>query len=293
MNQPLISIIVTCYNQAYCIANTLESVRAQTYTHWECIIVDDGSTDTSATVIKAFIKQDERFHYVYQNNTGVSAARNTGFALAKGDYINFLDGDDTFLPKKLELQIKCFEEDKDLYICICDHQHYMAGKDTYGYYIYEPLEQNPLSQIIYKWQNGVAFPLHAVLYRRELWSQEEQPYPAGYIGRSEDWIFNILVALKNKKYHFLKEVLCTYHHDDSNYTSEVFNSASSAIHAAFYIQSLLPKEFQSNFLEHTIKKSMDRYVESKKVTILNDSGNWRLGNFITKPFFWFKKILSK
>ena len=71
-----VSVIITCYNQAHCIINTLKSVVAQTYTNWECIIiVDDGSLDDSAEVIKAFIKDDTRFTYLFQNNQGVSRSK--------------------------------------------------------------------------------------------------------------------------------------------------------------------------------------------------------------------------
>jgi glycosyltransferase involved in cell wall biosynthesis len=292
MKQPLVSIIVTCYNQAHCITNTLESIVSQTYTNWECVIVDDGSFDDSAEVIKEFIKDDTRFTYLFQDNQGVSRARNKGFALATGSFINFMDGDDTFLPDKLEKQLQVFKEHPEVSISICDHQHFLAQKDAYVHYTYETLEPNPLRQIIYSWQQGLAFPLHAVLYNRKLWTEAEQPYPEDYEGRSEDWIFNILVALKNKTYYFLNEVLCTYHHDDTNYTTEIYNSAGSAIHAAFYIHPYLTAEFQTDFLDHTIRKSMNRYLESKKVEILHSSGNWRLGNRISKPLFWLKKKLN-
>lgn len=292
MNSGNISIIVTCYNQEHCIQATLASVLSQTYVNWECIIIDDGSIDDSAKVIKQCIKEDERFNYIYQTNAGVSKARNAGFALAKGEYINFLDGDDTFLPKKLEAQLAVFEENPEIFVCICDHQHYDVVKDEYAYYQFEPLHKKPLEQFIFKWQAGVAFPQHAALYKRSLWKAQETPFPEDYPHRSEDWVFNILIALKQKPYYFLKEVLCSYHHDKSSYTSEVYNSAASAIHAAFYINPYLPEKYRKDFLDHTIKKSMNRYLESKKVDILHNSGNWRLGNRLTKPFFWVKRKLK-
>ena len=293
MENTLISIIVTCYNQAHCITNTLKSVVAQTYTNLECIIVDDGSMDTSAAVIKEFIKDDTRFTYLFQENQGVSVARNTGFKLASGDFINFLDGDDTFLPNKLNEQIQVFEQNPDIAICICDHNHYYEKENKYAYYQFETLAKEPLEQLLYGWQNGLAFPLHAVLYNRRVWGVNEVPFVEDYFGRSEDWIFNIRVALKQFSYFYLNKVLCTYHHDDNNYTSNILKSASSAISAAFFIQKQLPKKYQSDFLDHTIQKSMKRYSESCRVSYLHNSGNWRLGNFLTRPFFWFKKLLTK
>lgn len=292
MASSLISIIVTCYNQAHCIDKTLKSIAAQTYQNWECIVVDDGSTDNSADVINEVIKNDQRFIYNYQDNQGVAKARNKGFALAKGVFINFLDGDDTFLPEKLEKQLQVFQEHPEVSICICDHQHYNVITKKYAYYKFESLKSYPLKQIVYEWQAGIAFPLHAVLYKRTLWGIKELPFAEDYHRRSEDWVFNIQVALKHKPYYFLHEVLCVYHHDDSNYTADIFNSAGSAIHAAFYIKPLLPLKFQTDFLDHTIRKSMNRYLESKKVEILHSSGNWRLGNRLSKPFFWVKRKLK-
>ena len=149
MKNALVSIIITCYNQAHCIAQTIESVKAQTYKQWECIIVDDGSKDTSAWVIQETIGKDLRFKYVFQDNQGVAKARNLGFAMAKGELINFLDGDDTFLPLKIELQTECFEENRDLYICICDHQYYHVQTNNYKYHKFEPIKIKPLEQQLF------------------------------------------------------------------------------------------------------------------------------------------------
>jgi glycosyltransferase involved in cell wall biosynthesis len=293
MKQPLVSIIVSCYNQAHCITNTLESVVGQTYTNWECIIVDDGSKDTSAALIKEFIKDDTRFKYIFQDNQGVSVARNTGFKLASGNFVNFLDGDDTFLPNKLKEQVQVFEDNPEIAICICNHNHYYEKENKYAYYEFETLVKEPLEQLLYGWHNGVAFPIHAVLYHRSVWGVNEVPFAIDYSGRSEDWIFNIKVALKQCPYFYLNKVLCTYHHDGNNYTSNILKGASSTIRAAIFIQKQLPKKYQSDFLDHTIQKSMKRYAESKRVSYLHNSGNWKLGNFLTRPFFWLKKLLMK
>ncbi len=291
MNKPFVSIITTCYNQTHHIRNTLNSVLNQTYSNWECIVVDDGSTDNSKEVIESFQKMDSRFIYVYKTNGGVTSARNYGFKMAKGNFIQFLDGDDSLLPEKLEKQIECFNKNPEIYICICDHQHYYVKQNRYKHYIFTPLKAQPLKQLLYNWQAGVAFTNHAPIYRRDLWHTDEVPFPVDYDGRSEDWIFNVLVALKNKKYYFLNEILCNYHITGESYTSETYNSSSSAIYAAFYLNNIIPEKYKNNFLEHTIKKSMDRYADSKKAAILHDSLNWRVGNFISKPFFFLIRLL--
>jgi len=283
MKQPLVSVIVTCYNQAHCIANTLESIVSQTYTNWECVIVDDGSMDTSAEVIKEFIKDDTRFTYLFQDNQGVSRARNKGFALAKGEFINFIDGDDTLFPRKIEKQLNVFQMSPDVEICICDHQHYNSTKDIYKYFIYETLKPNPLEQILYKWHKSVAFPIHAPLYKRSIWTDDELPYPEDYKYRCEDWVFNVLIALKDNNYYMLDKVLCNYHMGDSNFTNDTKILATAAIKAALYLKPKLPKQYQEDFIDTTIDNSLNMYLKSEKINILKQSANWRIANAITRP----------
>jgi glycosyltransferase involved in cell wall biosynthesis len=100
----LVSIIIPCYNYGKLLAETLDSVAAQTYVHWECIIIDDGSVDNSRQVGEAYQQQDARFRYIYQENKGMSAARNRGLAVARGEYIQLLDADDSLVNGKLEYQ---------------------------------------------------------------------------------------------------------------------------------------------------------------------------------------------
>lgn len=206
----LVSIIITCFNQGKYISGVLDSVLSQSYNNWECIIIDDGSTDHGVDVIKEYQDKDKRINYHYQDNTGVSKARNAGFKLAKGKYIQFLDGDDLLLPEKLGKQIEVFNADPEIHICICDHQHLFLDKNKIEHYSFEEPGDYPLKQLLFKWHNGLAFPNHAPLYKRSLWEKEEVPFPEDYPHRSEDWVFNVLVALKGKKYYFLKEILCSY-----------------------------------------------------------------------------------
>ena len=285
----MVSVIVTCYNQARCITNTLESIVAQTYTNWECIIVDDGSEDDSAAVINDFIKDNTRFTYLFQDNQGVSVARNTGFKLASGNFVNFLDGDDTFLPNKLKEQVQVFEDNPEIAVCICDHQFYLEKKEVYKYYEFEKLTTKPLEQILFKWHNGVAFPPHAALYKRSLWEDQEAPFPEDYKYRCEDWVFNVLVALKDENYYMLDKVLCNYHMGDSNFTNGTKILATVAIKAALYLKPKLPKQYQENFIDTTINNSLDMYLDRQKVKILQESKNWRIANAISKPFISFLK----
>ena len=110
---PLVSVIVPTYNYGRFITQTFESLQRQTHTRWECIVVDDGSTDDTRDVVTRFVGDDARFRYVHQNNQGLAAARNTGIENSGGDYVQFLDADDLIEAEKLELQLRSFERNPE------------------------------------------------------------------------------------------------------------------------------------------------------------------------------------
>ena len=109
----LVSVIIPAYNAEKYISATINSVLNQTYTDWELIIIDDGSTDGTANIITGFL-QDPRIKYYYQKNTGVCGARNNGLKLAKGDSIALLDADDGWEPNNLEKKISILKSEPEV-----------------------------------------------------------------------------------------------------------------------------------------------------------------------------------
>lgn len=120
----LVSIIIPTYNYGHFLADSLGSVLAQTYPHWECIVVDDGSTDDTRQIVEGFAQSDSRIKYLYQDNAGLSAARNTGLRHAKGSYLQFLDADDLLERRKLELQCAFLEDNPDTGIVYGDVRYF-------------------------------------------------------------------------------------------------------------------------------------------------------------------------
>lgn len=111
MNKPIVSIITPVYNSERYIENTINSVRNQTFTEFELILVDDCSSDRSQEIIENIAKMDNRIRYILlEQNSGAAVARNTGIKAAKGRYISFLDSDDTWKVNKLERQLKFMEK---------------------------------------------------------------------------------------------------------------------------------------------------------------------------------------
>lgn len=108
--RPLISIVIPAYNAEAYVGEALESVFVQDYRPLEVIVVDDGSTDRTADLVRTY----DDVHYLYQENAGIAGAMNTGYQRATGDYIASLDADDIWMPNKLARQIQAFEEDPEL-----------------------------------------------------------------------------------------------------------------------------------------------------------------------------------
>jgi glycosyltransferase involved in cell wall biosynthesis len=105
---PTVTVIIPAYNQSRYLGEAVQSVLAQTYGDFEIVVVDDGSTDDTRSVAAGFT--DPRVRYIYQQNRGLSAARNTGIRHARGALLTFLDSDDLFLPEKLGLLVAALDE---------------------------------------------------------------------------------------------------------------------------------------------------------------------------------------
>ncbi len=105
----LVSFIIPTYNRAYILPKAIASILAQTNSNWELIIVDDGSTDNTKKLVEAY--SDGRIKYVFQGNKGPSAARNTGFKHAQGDWIAYLDSDNTISPNYVKEMVRAISDD--------------------------------------------------------------------------------------------------------------------------------------------------------------------------------------
>lgn len=131
----LVSIIIPVYNAAKYLAETLESLLSQTYSHLEIICIDDGSKDNSAEIIRCFQDRDPRIKYLLQENSGPGAARNNGIKHAVGKYIVFQDSDDLLHRDAIRVMLEHAEkENADL--CICSYQSF---SDSSGYNIDLPI----------------------------------------------------------------------------------------------------------------------------------------------------------
>ena len=137
MTTPLVSIIIPIYNRATLIGETLSSILAQTYTNWECILVDDGSTDETMGVVRNFAKADTRIQLHQRPETlikGADACRNYGFLQSSGVYVNWFDSDDIMLPEHLEKKVDALSSNANLDGSFCFNQYFsmVEGKQELG-----------------------------------------------------------------------------------------------------------------------------------------------------------------
>ena len=111
--QPLVSILMPSYNYAGYIGTAIESVLAQTYSRFELIVCDDGSTDHSCDIVRKYMSEDLRIQLIKQPNGGVASALNAAYAASSGEVICLLDADDMFAPNKLEAVVEAFREHRE------------------------------------------------------------------------------------------------------------------------------------------------------------------------------------
>jgi len=129
--KPLVSISIPVYNQEHYLYQCLDSVLAQTYDRWECVLVDDGSTDSSGIICDEYAKKDNRFKVVHKKNAGLAAARQTGLDNIVGKYVVNIDSDDWIDSKHIENMVMAAEENQaDIVIC-----PYFQNSENYQLYI--------------------------------------------------------------------------------------------------------------------------------------------------------------
>ncbi|SEG50064.1 hypothetical protein SAMN05421847_2523 [Halpernia humi] len=203
MNNPLISIIVPCYNQAQYLDECLQSVLDQTYTKWECIIVNDGSPDNTEEIAKIWTLKDPRFKYFYKENGGLSSARNFGLNLANGAFVQLLDCDDYIAKNKLELQILDLESGD---ISISDYEKVNDNHEKLSLQYCAPFTDTGFSfeDLILKWETELSIPCHCVLFKRTTHRFNEK------LKNHEDWVFWVQLFYCSQKIIYNRNVLAYY-----------------------------------------------------------------------------------
>lgn len=301
-HSPHISIIVPCYNYGHYLSMTLESVFEQSFKGWECIIIDDGSTDNSAEVAKTWVNKDPRFIYIRQDNAGLSAARNTGIKHAAGRYIQFLDADDLLLPEKLSIQVQLLEQNAGVAAIYSSFSFQDEHNQRYGpepHHYVAPKKQM-LRALIFEWEYGFIMPIHCFLFEKEALINTAGFYEE--IPTHEDLDLHLRLALRDEKYFHHPEKLAIYRvHSTSmsrNYTrmqlgylmalGRAFTTASD-----FFIKSLLFIRFGMELAQCFIHFFRGRKINLLQIITGIPQTFLSILGLLLLPIFIFIKLLRR
>ena len=233
--KPSFSVILPLYNKAPYVLKALESIISQTFTDWECIIVDDGSTDNSLAVVKEFVEQyriyNSKFQILSQKNAGVAAARNNGVAKSKGEYLCFLDADDWWEPNFLEEMDRLINEYPDAGIYCSNYVYYKPGKTQIalnlprGYMNYpEAYLQGPMPI----WTGATCMPRHVF--------DEMGGFPVG-VKLGEDFLLWAKIAI-GYKVAFCEKPLAFYNNDVPAHLRATRNLHAPQHHMLFHLDEI-------------------------------------------------------
>ena len=182
-----VSVITPCYNSAKYIAYTIASIQQQSMSDWEMLIIDDGSTDNSADIVRSITKEDNRIKLILKENGGTASARKLGLELAQGEYIQFLDADDRIENSKLERQIVLMDcEQLDLSYTDWCFVSPSGKRDSI-----RGLNCN-LFRLLTLWGTFGTLPIHSFLYRRDFLEKHHITFTTA-IKEREDWDFHIQI----------------------------------------------------------------------------------------------------
>jgi glycosyltransferase involved in cell wall biosynthesis len=211
MPAPQVSIIVPCYNQAQYLDEALQSLMHQTHTNWECFIINDGSQDHTEEVAKKWETKDPRFSYVFQENGGVSRARNVGIQQAKSQFILTLDADDKYEASFLEKALNIMVDNPEIGIVSSWGRYFTSEKQLQVYQL------SGKTTVDFLFHNAA---IGTSLFRKACWEQVDG-YDENPENGLEDWEFYLRVCALGWKVHIIKEALFFYRQHADSRTIEV------------------------------------------------------------------------
>ena len=280
MNLQLISVIVPCYNQAQYLSEALESVLQQTYTNWECLIINDGSQDNTKEVAEEWQQSDSRFKHLYKENGGLSSARNYGIENSKGNYILLLDADDKYHSTFMEKGIRILLNNPKVGVITSWLQKF-DDKNNF-YHIYKTPGGNKASFLFDNLSIGTS------LFRKECWLETggyDEKMKKGY----EDWEFYIRLTQK-WNVEVIPEVLFYYRKHSDSMVKEAINKYDTEIRKYIFIKH---KQFYIENYEMTINNLFNRIEDLKNNEFKRlNSREYKICKLVLKPLRKLKNIFS-
>jgi len=231
-NSPLVSIVIPTYNHAPMLQRALATVIEQTYQNWNAVVINNFSTDNTLEVIAKF--NDPRIQCVnFSNNGVIGASRNEGITLSTGEYVAFLDSDDTWFPTKIEKCVASLENGSDL---VCHAEFWIDESGKSRLVAYGPSEAATHHNLIFK---GNRISTSATMVRATLLKEVNGFDVSPELISTEDYDLWIRLAARSDRFAFIDEPLGKYHRHDNNVSANIEKHLAAEL-------ALLSKHFSAN-----------------------------------------------
>jgi glycosyltransferase involved in cell wall biosynthesis len=279
--QKLVSIIVPCYNQAQYLPEALDTVLAQTYSFWECIIVNDGSPDNTEEIAKQYCEKDKRFHYVSKENGGLSSARNAGIKNSTGEFILPLDSDDLISPEYIEKATEHFHLYPDTKLVYCKAELFGLENGEWG------LPEYNYADLLF--ENMI---FCSAIYKRKDY-KNTGGYNENMLHGLEDWDFWLSLIDETDIVYCLPELYFHYRIRHQSMLRSLTDESGLAFRKYIYsnhlekYQKFIPELIWQN---PQIKKQQDSIlILETEIKRIKATKAFRLGKIILKPVSVLKK----
>ena len=278
----LISIIIPTYNRAHLIGETLDSILVQTYPNWECIVVDDGSTDTTADVMREYIKKNSRFQYHQRPDNkkkGPNSCRNYGFELSQGECIKWFDSDDIMLPYLLEKQVLSFAKNVEMSVCKLSYFDFKKKISIRENIIFS---KNLIEDYLI---GNVTFYISGPLWKRIFLEKQNQLFDES-LTNLDDWDFNLRMLYQKPNITYSNEVLILYRVHGDSLSQEIGKGNFKEVQSEFearrkhlkllkinklaspsVLQHYIKGRYKFIFREAMIKKDKNKYYYLKMLVV--------------------------
>lgn len=278
-SRPKVSVIIPCYNSAKYLLDTVESVQKQTYCNWECLIMDDGSSDNTKQIVTNLCSEDSRFFYYYQDNQGPSVARNNAIAHSSGHYILPLDADDTISPSYLAKAVDCLETNPNLKLVYC-------LSDTIGI-PNSVVHNSPYCYSDLLWKNMI----HVSSVFRKSDFDKTKGYNPNMREGLEDWDFYLSFLKPNDYVYLIEEPLL---HTRNNIYSRNDNAVDNIQRLTQQIFMNHQELYEPFIVELIYYHGMWNYYEKLYIDQQKSfkSKAYKTGKTLLTPFYILKRIIK-
>lgn len=276
-----ISIIVPCYQQANYLPEALNSIVAQTYCDWECIIVNDGSTDNTKNVALEYCQKEARFKYIEQENQGLAMARNNGIKASAGEYILPLDADDKIAPTYIEKALQHFQKHPETSIVYCRARLFGAVNQDWD------LPQYNYESFI--WQNCI---FCSAVFKRADYDRTIGYNPNMKYG-FEDWDLWLSILSKDSIVYQIDEPLFFYRKKNESMTTTTHKQMRELYSIIYNNHKDIYEPYCSHLIEYKNASLLLEEEAHNAILKVKASKSYRLGYSILHPIYKLLSVFKK